>query len=461
MRQTESIFKNCLIRYLSKLEPSPEQRKRIAEAAEEVLSVLHTLVKNEGLENIVHNISVHGSFARDTWLPENTDIDIFILFDLNLTFDKIQAITERLSAQTARLLGAVLETRFASHPYYIVKYKGVEIEIVPAYKVDNPREIKTAVDRTPFHTDYVVARLSSKPELKNEIRFFKALLKRLGIYGAELEVRGFSGYLSEVLVILHGGLLPLLFTASNWKPWRVLIPPEAPQKWRGAAPLVVLDPVDPRRNMAAAVGVEQLSKLIAFSRVFIHHPEILCCMMEDWEEKVEYKLDKNVIIIRVLSHPPLVEDALAGKTRRILDSTVNALSRNGFNVLRKLLVNIGGEFFLVIQLEQSELPPLEKREGPPVWHENSLNFLKKWAFNTPPPFIEGDRWVVITQRRTRTAEEIIRTILRAYAGFEWEIFSGDQITEKLEDKYSREIAYSLAGLEPWITCLRRYLSGPG
>jgi tRNA nucleotidyltransferase (CCA-adding enzyme) len=449
----------CVNDYSYLYEPTPEQRENIEKITREVISKINEVIEELGLRGVIREVSVQGSFARDTWLPEDTDVDVFLLFDKSFDFEQMRKMTELISGKVAVKLGASIETRFASHPYYVIGFNRVEVEIVPAYKIEDIREMRTAVDRTPFHTSYITSSLLRKPWLKKEIRVLKVLLKRLGIYGAELEVRGFSGYLSEVLVIAYDGLVPLLEAASRWIPWKVLIPHDAPRSLIGTAPLIVLDPVDLRRNAAAAVGLEQLSKFIAFSKIFVENPEILCCMLEGKREVPDYMLDENIIILRLLSHPPLSEDALAGKLRRILDSTRNTLERNGFNVLRGLMVHARRDFFLVFQLETSVLPPLEKKIGPPVWHTNSKNFLRKWASHTPAPFIDGDRWVVISERKIRKAEEVIMNALKVYKGFEWEIMRGEESYWKIAEDEYREIKGVLAGSEIWIYCLKKYVSG--
>lgn len=454
------MLPECIEHLAYLFEPTEEQRRRISEIAEEVASKLKEIIEEAGLIRMIPEVSFQGSFARDTWLPEDTDLDLFILFDKSLDLGEMQRITERLSAELARRLGAGMEARFASHPYYVITLKDVEVEVIPAYKVQDPNEMKSAVDRTPFHTRYILSQLSKNPELKRDIRIFKALLRRLGVYGAELEVRGFSGYLSELLIIHYGGLEPLLRAAASWRPWRILVPESAPRVLRGAAPLVVVDPVDLRRNAAAAVAVEQLSKLIALSRVFTRYPEVLCCLLEAKEGKVEYSPDENILALQLLSHPPMAKDALAGKVRRMLDSVLHALERSGFRVLRASFLRVGDKIFLLVHLEASLLPAYEKRVGPPVWHENSLRFLEKWAANIPAPFIENDRWVVVAPRKTRAAAEVVKSALKAYPGFEWRVMTLIKLLEDLEDENLREkLLRAAGGYEPWTWCLRRFFAG--
>jgi len=448
----------CLSKHLSRLEPSEEQKERISRLVDRAVRELHHVVEESGLKPLVREISIHGSFARDTWLPEDTDVDVFVLFDESLGLEELHKSVETLSTELAQRLGAELEVRFASHPYFIIKYRGVELELVPAYKVESPQRIKSAVDRTPFHTEYIISQISRNPALKRDIRLFKALLRRLNIYGAEIEVKGFSGYLAEVLIVHYGGLIPLLCAASKWIPWRVVIP-ETAYRLRGTAPLVVLDPVDPRRNAAAAVGVDQLSKLILFANVFKHCPAILCCVLEGVEEETEYAPDENSIVLQLVKHPTLAPDALAGKLNRVLDAVTNTLRRNGFSVLRKLHLKLNEKHLLVLQLESLELPLWEKKVGPPVWHENVLRFLEKWASNKPAPFIEGDRVVAVAPRKNRNAIEIIKEVLKVYKGFEWEISKACDYIQKLPMPEKRELLKRLAGYEPWILCLKRFMAG--
>ncbi|NIS30872.1 MAG: tRNA CCA-pyrophosphorylase, partial [Actinobacteria bacterium] len=54
-------------------------------------------------------------------------------------------------------------------------------------------------DRTPFHAAYVEGRLND--ELAAEVRVLKQLLEGIGVYGSDLKTRGFSGYLTELLVL--------------------------------------------------------------------------------------------------------------------------------------------------------------------------------------------------------------------------------------------------------------------
>jgi tRNA nucleotidyltransferase (CCA-adding enzyme) len=84
--------------------------------------------------------------------------------------------------------------RFAEHPYLEIIQDEMRIDIVPCYNVERG-QWQSATDRTPFHTDYVKKNL--KPDLLGEVRLLKKFMQGVGVYGAEVKIGGFSGYLCD------------------------------------------------------------------------------------------------------------------------------------------------------------------------------------------------------------------------------------------------------------------------
>ena len=87
---------------------------------------------------------------------------------------------------------------YAQHPYLRGEIEGGGIDLVPCFAIDNSTKSISAVDRTPFHTDWVISNISG---LENEVRLTKQFLKAIGAYGANSAIGGFSGYLVEILCI--------------------------------------------------------------------------------------------------------------------------------------------------------------------------------------------------------------------------------------------------------------------
>ena len=87
--------------------------------------------------------------------------------------------------------------KYAEHPYINAYIDGVDVDLVPCYKVDSATTIQSAVDRTPFHTRYITDRING---LIDDVLLLKQFTKAGGIYGSDQMTEGFSGYLCELLL---------------------------------------------------------------------------------------------------------------------------------------------------------------------------------------------------------------------------------------------------------------------
>ena len=139
------------------------------------------------------DISLQGSVAKGTNLKGESDLDVFVLFsrrcvDLERHKDFFRNFIER-ARECLSDIPSYME--YAEHPYLVLLLEGVEVNIVPALKPmvrGDVVEVTTAVDRTPLHTEYVLKKLS--PSKRREVLLLKSFLKGLGIYGAELKIKG-------------------------------------------------------------------------------------------------------------------------------------------------------------------------------------------------------------------------------------------------------------------------------
>lgn len=226
--------------------------------------------------------TVQGSVAKGTWLRssgdgsgegEGADIDLFLLLDPTVPQDRLEAVALEVGPQV--LDGC--QTKYAQHPYLTGTFRGHAVDLVPAYAVAEAGAKMSAVDRTPFHTAWVKEALG--PLERDHTRLLKRWMKGIGVYGAQTAIGGFSGYLVEVLVArfhtFHG---VLDWLAKDAQPRRIALganPPEpgkADQNWE-VTPLVVVDPVDPARNCAAAVTPATLALAVEGARAYQRSPD--------------------------------------------------------------------------------------------------------------------------------------------------------------------------------------------
>ncbi|MEB3774463.1 MAG: nucleotidyltransferase domain-containing protein, partial [Desulfurococcales archaeon] len=245
---------------LGLVRPTPTQYTLLSRLYRIVESRLRPCLERLGLRTVVE---AEGSYAKGTLLSDKWEIDVFVVVDADRRWIREESLGVLLDC----LQGLPVVTKYSQHPYVTVSLMGMEADVVPVKMVGSPGEA-LGVERTPFHTRWVRERITE--DLADEVRLLKSFLKGIGVYGAETARGGFSGYLAEVLTITYGGFMEVLREASRWRPpvrvdpvghgdWGVL-----ERKYRGY-PLIVVDPVDPVRNLAGAVTLRSLSTCLLYT----------------------------------------------------------------------------------------------------------------------------------------------------------------------------------------------------
>ena len=187
MQETQAITRQVL----EKITPSKEDRAKVDAITRELEHKVSLACKQAGVPAIVR---VEGSVAKDTWLRENPDIDIFMRLPTSIPRKNLGDVGLKIAKKAA---GSYVQIeRFAEHPYLQLIVDGYRVDIVPCYDA-KPGEWQSATDRTPFHTDYIKKRLNAS--LRGEVRLLKRFMQGTGVYGAEIKVGGFSGYLCELV----------------------------------------------------------------------------------------------------------------------------------------------------------------------------------------------------------------------------------------------------------------------
>ena len=244
---------------LERVTPKKEYKKQIETIVKEIKIKVNQEIKKR---NLPVTIELVGSIAKDTFLKDNLDIDIFIKFPTIFKKEKIGE--SALSIGRAFLENT--EESYAEHPYIRGQYKDYKVEIVPCYKIEKASQKLSAVDRTPLHTRYVKENLPEKN--KPDVLLFKQFLRGIGCYGAEAEIEGFSGYLCEILIIKYGDFNNLIKNAVNWKVGKKIS--FTKDKFPNFdSPLTFIDPVDTNRNVASAISKAKFVFFIKACREYL------------------------------------------------------------------------------------------------------------------------------------------------------------------------------------------------
>jgi len=385
---------------LSRIRPTEKEASEIRKTAEELKMKVESYLRENDVDAEVRFV---GSVAKGTFLSD-PDLDLFIMFPVSISRDEL----ERIGLKTgADILGG--KKMYVEHPYTRGAFKGLDVDIVPCYGLKDTDKLLTAVDRTPFHTEYVKSHLSDAQ--KDHVLLLKKFMKGIEAYGAEPNTRGFSGYLCELLVIHYGSFTNVIKAGSEWKEGvTISIAGRGPPI---TGPMVVYDPVDIKRNVASAVYIDTLAVFIAACKSYVSNPKEKFFFpsdrvpMKDRELRERSKNHGSRILTVVFNRPDVNTDNLYSqiwKTQYALEKKLNAYS---FNVLRAVH-KLDDEIVIVYELERDVLSKTFKHVGPPVWVRSSESFLSKWSGNEHgDPFIEEGQWNVIADRRHSTAAEML------------------------------------------------------
>jgi tRNA nucleotidyltransferase (CCA-adding enzyme) len=380
--------------------PDAAERELLAEVAAELETRAERAVADLPVAADVVRV---GSTARGTWLAGDRDVDLFVRFPADLPREDL----ERYGLAVGHEVLPEGHEEYAEHPYVKGEYRGFDVDCVPCHDVESAAAIRSAVDRTPFHNAYLEERLDESTA--GSIRVAKAFLKAHDAYGANLRTRGFAGYLVELLVLEHGGFRGLVEAAADWHP-PVRFDPEDHGTREFDDPLVVVDPTDPERNVAAALSATNLARLQHYARELLADPRE--SLFESREPEAltpadvrETVADRGTTPVAVrFAAPDIVDDQLYPQLDRSLSGLRDELDRRGFDPLR-------AERFadetavLLVECAVGERPRIERHGGPPVGvRAHAEGFYGKYADDPSVygPFVEDGRYVVERRREFRT-----------------------------------------------------------
>ena len=408
--------------------PRPEEREALERVVADLTARAEAAIEDLPVEADTRLV---GSTARGTWLAGDRDIDLFVRFPT----DYDRAELERLGLAIGHEVLPEGHEEYAEHPYVTGEFDGFAVDLVPCYAVDSATAIRSAVDRTPFHTRYIDARLDD--DLARDIRVFKQFLKGIDAYGSDLRTEGFSGYLAELLVVEYGGIEPLLRAAADWHP-PITLDPESHGTESFDDPLTVIDPTDPERNVAAVLSATNLARLQHYARDLLADPR-----EEMFLQSEPTSLDRQAVRAHladrettaaaiVFETPDIVEDQLYPQLRKSLSGVVDGLERHEFGVIRSTTLADTDRSVLLIELADTTRPAIERHEGPPVAvRDHAEGFFESYIDDDTiyGPFLDGDRYVVERPRAVTDA----RQYLDSDAIFE--VALGAQIETALADDY--------------------------
>jgi tRNA nucleotidyltransferase (CCA-adding enzyme) len=308
-----------------------------------------------------------------------------------------------------------------SRDYFQLKRKNGKsellFEIIPVLNIDNYKQAVNVTDMSPLHVGYARKHFAAKPGLADEVRLAKQFCKAARIYGAESYIRGFSGHVLDMLLIFYGSFEQLLMQASLWGS-RVIIDIEGHlknplaelNKSKTQSPIIIVDPVQPDRNAAAAVSREKFEILKKKAREFLHQAS-----MEFFEIKKvspeEIKTKSNDEWLVLLRVKPLEgnEDVVGTKVLKVFEHIQKHLRKHDFKIIECDWDFEPGECLLYYIIRKEKLSDNVTLYGPPVKEKDDA---KRFRAKHKKVVVKGNRLYAEEKRKYKLPEQLVKDLLR-------------------------------------------------
>lgn len=356
----EAIFKKVL----SDIKPID---KTLKDTAREKIDLINSLLKEHGIKA---KAVAGGSVAKDTYLKNDFDVDLFVAFST----DYVDQDISKLLYNAIKSLKP--ELVHGSRDYFHIDEKGIIFEIIPVLDVKEAGEARNVTDMSIYHVKWAKKILQKDPKLRDDIRLAKAFCKGIGVYGAESYIRGFSGHTLDILIAYYGSFIKLLRGAANWHKGIIIDINQAHKgnalktlnKAKVLSPLILIDPVDPMRNASASLDNEKFNRFITSAKEFIENPDLMFF--------VQKKFSINDILRKGKEHKTFILQAtpLKGKTDvsgakllKVFQIIEKKIKLNDFIILEDdWSWNKDTKAFLWYILDEKPLSRFKEHIGPPL-----------------------------------------------------------------------------------------------
>lgn len=401
-------YRKIFSQVLKKIKPTGKEDIENYKVFNEIIEKLKTQTPKDV------KIKLVGSFAKGTHIKNKREFDIFLLFTSKYSKKDLSELTFKW----AHKLFKHVTIAYAEHPYAKIKYKKFDIDLVPAYDINDIKQKATSIDRTPMHTKYINKKLTIKQ--KQDVRILKQFLKGLDLYGAELRIEGFSGYLSELLIVNYKDIITLFKNAATWE-MPLVIDIENYQSYKQFNnpndPMILIDPVDKNRNVSAVVSKTSMARFIFYARKFLSKPSLQYFFPS--KPKInKIKLEKLIkdrqtkIKIYEFNAPEVIEDILWPQLKKTAYSIKNKIENLEYRILDFYYWANKDKCIIMYELYNDKLPKVSAHLGPNITRIKDVDkFIEKHNKAVDMQIVH-DRIVTIKKRKNTKFDDDFKDIIK-------------------------------------------------
>lgn len=387
---------------------------------EKIDSFLHEIRAALQKEKVEAYVMLGGSAAKGTFLKHDFDCDIFVRFVYDQYKEKdISNILENALKKVPKL---DYERVHGSRDYFQGKWKDLHWECIPVLYIQNKDMAKNITDVSPLHVEWLNQHLSEK--LRDEILLTKLFFKAQKVYGAESYMNGFSGHIVDLLTVYYGSFRELLENIETWGEKQVINMTSHPVNINALNPdklqsaIIVIDPIQPERNAAAAVSYEQFYQIKNQAALFLENPSLeffkrkTIGTKELKEMKKEAEKTKSVFMAIQAAPTHGKIDTIGTKIVKALEHIETELRINDFTVEKTGWdwEEVQEKPMLVwLKIKEKELPKTKEHVGPPLKLKNDVEAFRK---KHKKVYFKEEKIYAIIQRKYTTPEKLVKDALK-------------------------------------------------
>jgi len=241
----------------------------------------------------------------------------------------------------------------------------------------------------------------------------------LGIYGAQIAKNGFSGYVTEVLILKYGSFQSTLEALSHIQEGKIIISldpiDEETVKKTFKHSVIILDPIDPRRNLGTAISVENFGKFVLAARAFLKEPLIeFFIRQESGGTANDFSEIYSNILVVSFNYRERSPDVIWGQLKKSMNAISKQLTLEGFNVIRSICTtDEKTEAAFIFLLESITLSSYMVKTGPKVSRKyDSSKFISKNNNVARLMWINNEmRIATLIARKATNARDYVRLLL--------------------------------------------------
>ncbi len=419
-KKAEAVCRKALIT----IRPKKGMKKDISRSIAAILSGIERRIESQ---KIKARVMLGGSLAKGTNLAGDHDVDLFVIFSQ-------QYKDKNISGLLGQLLKPMRPTLLhGSRDYFQIpdrihertrermrdrRRAGITYEVVPVLETKKADKAVNVTDVSPMHVEWFCEQSRRMPGLPDEIRLAKQFCKAADCYGAESYIRGFSGHVLDILVAHYGSFIKLLRASQKWKQREVI---DFHDRHRGRAlqnlnraktesALIVIDPLDPSRNAAAALDQKRCDRFVAAAKGFLERLSLSFFRKKELTPAaLRRKAGKNELLIVSFRTMKGKRDIAGSRMVKAYAHLKRQLRLHDFTLLDSGLAWDGqakGFYYFILKKEK-----LDKRKlimGPP---RRARQHARRFAAKHGEVLERDGRLYAKVPRRYLTARDLLKSVL--------------------------------------------------